>query len=103
MERDEQSILDLIAEQRELKKAQAKGPPQMSTLEKVEMMKMTGLKVDPRLDKQINQSPPVTKPKTDNYIRFACKCGMRIKVRAAHAGLKGRCPRCKKPVKVPNE
>lgn len=103
MERDEQSLLDLITEQRGLKKAQAKGPLQMTKMEKVEMLKMTGLKVDPRLDEQINEEPHVTEPKTNNYIRFACKCGMRIKVSAVHAGQKGKCPRCKKPVKIPYE
>ena len=40
------------------------------------------------------------KPK-DPYIRFACRCGQRIKVPRAKAGQTGRCPQCKTPVRIP--
>ena len=37
----------------------------------------------------------------DEFIRFSCECGKGIKVPREHAGKTGRCPRCKRQVKVP--
>ncbi len=37
----------------------------------------------------------------DNFIRFYCQCGKKIRVPKEHAGAMGSCPRCKRQVKVP--
>ena len=42
-----------------------------------------------------------TEEPKDEFIRFSCQCGKRIKVPRIHAGQTGRCPRCKRSVKVP--
>jgi len=51
-----------------------------------------------------------TEPKTipleaqipeEEFIRFACPCGKRIKVPIKYAGKKGRCPKCKTIVRIP--
>ncbi|UCF43336.1 MAG: rhomboid family intramembrane serine protease [Planctomycetota bacterium] len=43
---------------------------------------------------------PVERRK-DEFIRFVCVCGKRVKVPRAHAGKVGRCPGCGKGVRVP--
>jgi len=35
------------------------------------------------------------------FIRFQCKCGQKVKVPAAHAGKIGRCPKCSKKIRIP--
>lgn len=37
----------------------------------------------------------------DDFIRFYCVCGQRIKVPKSHAGKAGRCPKCKSLVRIP--
>ncbi|MHC4719204.1 MAG: rhomboid family intramembrane serine protease, partial [Planctomycetota bacterium] len=39
-------------------------------------------------------------PKED-FIRFVCSCGKRVKVPTMYAGKVGRCPQCKKRVQIP--
>lgn len=41
-------------------------------------------------------------PTSDGFIRFACPCGRRLKVRAANHPKTGRCPDCGKVVRVPD-
>ena len=40
------------------------------------------------------------KPK-EEFIRFTCLCGKRLKVQSINAGKVGRCPRCQKRIKIP--
>jgi len=40
-------------------------------------------------------------PPSDGYVRFACPCGRRLKVRAANRPKAGRCPDCGRTVPVP--
>jgi len=44
--------------------------------------------------------PPVIKPE-DEFIRFQCECGKRIKTPRAYAGHAGTCPGCSRRVQVP--
>ncbi len=37
----------------------------------------------------------------DDFIRFYCVCGQRIKVPKSYAGKAGRCPKCKSLVRIP--
>lgn len=45
------------------------------------------------------QPPPVKTP--DQFVRFVCTCGKRVKVPAKFAGKVGRCPQCQKRLKIP--
>lgn len=62
---------------------------------------------DQAVDELINQ--PVQKtvivspqPRAiDEFIRFQCPCGKRIKIGRAHAGKKGKCPACKDRIVIP--
>jgi DNA-directed RNA polymerase subunit RPC12/RpoP len=38
----------------------------------------------------------------DNYIRFVCRCGKRMKVPARYAGRTAKCPRCGARLKIPH-
>jgi membrane associated rhomboid family serine protease len=38
---------------------------------------------------------------SQDFIRFVCPCGQKVKIPAKYAGKTGRCPRCKKQIKIP--
>jgi membrane associated rhomboid family serine protease len=40
-------------------------------------------------------------PPPDEFIRFACPCGKKVKIPAKFAGKSGRCPACKRQIKIP--
>jgi hypothetical protein len=42
-------------------------------------------------------------PPPEEFIRFACTCGRKVKIPAKFAGKSGRCPACKKQIKIPNQ
>ncbi|MGD0553021.1 MAG: rhomboid family intramembrane serine protease [Sedimentisphaerales bacterium] len=55
---------------------------------------------------------PVEKPQTiplepqkpqDEFIRFACACGKRVKMPAKYAGKTGKCPQCNARLKIPEK
>ena len=55
---------------------------------------------------------PVEKPETiplepqkpkDDFIRFACSCGKRLKMPAKYAGKTGKCPQCNARLKIPEK
>ncbi len=55
---------------------------------------------------------PVKKPQTiplepqkpqDEFIRFACSCGKRLKMPAKYAGKTGKCPQCNARLKIPEK
>ncbi len=37
----------------------------------------------------------------EEFIRFVCSCGKKVKIPAKFAGKSGRCPACKKQIKIP--
>lgn len=49
---------------------------------------------------KVPPAEPVERGK-DEFVRFVCVCGKRVKVPRAHAGKVGRCPGCGKRVRVP--
>lgn len=89
MYRDEQSLVGLFEEwfhnrrdaklekiaQAAVEKANAENPPQVSAA--------------------------ATVP-TQSHIEFVCICGQRFRLPAQHAGRKGRCPKCRRPLTVPD-
>ena len=47
--------------------------------------------------------PLETQTPKDEFIRFACSCGKRLKMPAKYAGKTGKCPKCNGRLKIPNE
>ena len=45
--------------------------------------------------------PLPAEPQSDEFVRFTCTCGKKLKVPVKYAGKTGKCPRCKNPVTVP--
>lgn len=56
-----------------------------------------------RLGTPSGERKAVTEPAKpdDNFIRFRCECGHRIKVHKKDAGKAGRCPKCSKWIEAP--
>jgi len=49
---------------------------------------------------QQKTAPAAEKP-ADDFIRFKCECGHRIKIHKKDAGKAGRCPKCSKWLEAP--
>jgi len=91
MEKDEKSLLDVLRKKEEVEEESEEPAP----AEKA-----------PKSPDKEEIAPPKTAPAekeipTDEFIRFYCQCGKKIKVPKEHAGAMGSCPRCKRQVKVP--
>jgi membrane associated rhomboid family serine protease len=54
----------------------------------------------PEQPEKIPLEPQIHK---DEFIRFACSCGKRLKMPAKYAGKTGKCPKCNARLKIPNE
>jgi len=39
----------------------------------------------------------------EEFIRFSCTCGKRLKMPEEYAGKSGKCPNCKKQIQVPEK
>lgn len=48
-----------------------------------------------------HKTVPIVEKPADDFIRFMCECGHRIKVRKKDAGKAGRCPKCSRWVEAP--
>jgi membrane associated rhomboid family serine protease len=103
MERYEQSLLQVIAEH--------KNPPQETSRPKYVAIlpkesKSESLATNPpeqtipRALKPIPLEPQMPK---EEFIRFTCSCGKRLKMPAKYAGRIGRCPYCNARLKIPNQ
>ena len=90
MEQDEKSILQMLGWDR--KETQEK------VEEKESKKRPAGADTEKAAAERVIREPE--KPR-NKFIRFNCQCGKRIKVPAEHAGQTGRCPRCKRPLQVP--
>lgn len=51
----------------------------------------------PAEERRIQPDEPPPEP----FIRFACPCGKKVKIPAKYAGKTGRCPACKKQIRIP--
>ena len=100
MERGERSLLQILGwgkkeeEEEEKEKEEGEESKESKAVEKAEE-RPDREKAGPERAVMEAEKPE------DEFIRFSCECGKRIKVRREHAGEMGRCPRCKRLVKVP--
>lgn len=95
MERGERSLLHMLGwekqEAAEAEEEQKKEPEAVKRgLERFEISKA-----------EPEPAVPELKEPLDEFIRFRCQCGKKVKVRSERAGESGRCPRCHREVKVP--
>jgi len=105
MEKDERSLLQML--HREKKEAEEEEKKQEAAKDKVKEVKVAakgpeasfGEKTEPER-KAVDVAGH--KPK-DDFIRFRCQCGFRIKVHKKNAGKTGRCPKCSQWVEAPME
>ncbi|MFA5252867.1 MAG: hypothetical protein WC454_09835, partial [Phycisphaerae bacterium] len=49
------------------------------------------------------KTAPVAEKPPDDFIRFKCECGQKIKLHKKDAGKAGRCPKCSKWVEAPRQ
>lgn len=100
MERNEKSLLELLRREEE------EGGEEEEEVEKKtresEVVKKQPEKVDREQAKPKTAAPKVEKRK-DEFIRFMCQCGHKIKVHKRDAGKTGRCPKCSAWVEAPRE
>ena len=101
MEKDERSILQMLArEEKEEEEEKTEG-------EKEEKKDSETVEQQPEKVESEETEPKVTAPKVkkaaDDFIRFRCECGHRIKIHKKDAGKTGRCPKCSRWVQAPRE
>jgi membrane associated rhomboid family serine protease len=116
MERYERSILQVIEEYRHPTPIQAGHSTQYydylsSTAKEQPELPLVPIPPVPFEPKTILFDPteqPQTKPvepqiPKDEFIRFTCSCGKRLKMPAKYAGKTGKCPQCSGRLKIPNK
>lgn len=93
MERDEKSLLELLGwEKKEM--------PREPRRDFASWQQQWAESKEDRVRTQTKKME--TEESREEYIRFRCQCGQRIKVPPEHAGKIGRCPKCLTRVKVPD-
>jgi len=103
MERGEKSLLQMLA-----KKKQDEETKEDEKEKKQEKSKdVKAVEKQPEKTDSKKTEPPKTIPKAnkikDDFIRFQCECGHRIKFHRKDAGKTGRCPKCLRWVEAPRE
>jgi membrane associated rhomboid family serine protease len=121
LEMDEKSLLQMLSrdekeEEKGRQEGEKKGEKQESKdLEAVEKQSQTADKEKAELNPVSSAShapvkdalrqktvPEAEKPE-DDFVRFRCECGHRIKVHKRDAGKAGRCPKCSRWVEAPRK
>ncbi len=100
MERDEKSLLQLL--RREKEEGEEEEEEVEEKTRELEVVEKQPEKVDGEKAKPKTAAPKVEKRK-DEFIRFTCQCGHKIKVHKRDAGKTGRCPKCSAWVEAPRE
>lgn len=105
MEKDEKSILQMLSrEEKEKEEKEEEGEKEgekeeRKDLEAAEKRLETAEKEKAEPKRVIPEAEKVE----DDFIRFRCECGHRIKVHRKDAGKTGRCPKCLRWVEAPRE
>lgn len=104
MEKDEKSILQVLAKTKEDLSSVAS--EQREERQEQEKEAQAAAK-PPEVADKAKAEPPKTAPEPkkheDDFIRFQCECGHRIKVHKRDAGKAGRCPKCSRWVEAPRQ
>jgi membrane associated rhomboid family serine protease len=111
MESDEKSLLQMLSREKkeEEKEGEEKEKKDLETAEKPletaegEKTEPAPISSDSRMAQAIPKHATETKRPADDFIRFKCQCGHRIKVHKKDAGKAGRCPKCSRWVEAPRE
>jgi hypothetical protein len=91
MERDEKSILQMFR-------------PKSRNIQTVQVSKSSWQRKNEKSEQRKNKpeiSDQEHHKKKEESIRFECRCGQKIKVPGMYAGKKGRCPKCKIQLTIP--
>lgn len=112
MEKDEKSILQMLSreEEEEEEKEEKEEEEEKEEKKEGEKEERKDLEaVEKRLETADREkaepkriAPEAEKPE-DDFIRFSCECGHRIKVHRKDGGKTGRCPKCLRWVEAPRE
>jgi membrane associated rhomboid family serine protease len=105
MESDEKSLLQMLSKKEEKEEEKGKGGEKKG--EEQESKEVEAVEKQPAPAERARQEPPKAAPEAvkaeDDFIRFKCECGHRIKVHKRDAGKAGRCPKCMRWVEAPRK
>jgi membrane associated rhomboid family serine protease len=100
MDKDEKTLLQMLSkkEEKEEETAEKKGKEGQKDLESAVKQPevVEKAKVEPKVVTAEAKKPD------DDFIRFKCECGHRIKVHKKDAGKAGRCPKCSRWLEAPS-
>lgn len=97
MERGEKSLLQMLSREKEEEKEEDKKEDKQQEEKDVKVVDEQPEKNEPE------KAAPKAEKTADDFIRFRCKCGHRIKFHRKDAGKTGRCPKCLRWVQAPRE
>jgi hypothetical protein len=104
MEMDERSLLQMLSRK---EKEEEKGKEEGKKGEKEEKKDLEAVEKQLKTADIEKAEPQKTVPEAekpdDDFVRFSCECGHRIKVHKRDAGKAGRCPKCLRWVEAPRK
>ena len=98
MQRDEKSLLELVGLDKRTSQTRVRGDRTHWQAEWQGKKAVSKASVEEAPD----TIPFDSEQLGEQFVRFECECGQRVKVPAAHAGKMGRCPKCSKQVRIPS-
>jgi outer membrane biosynthesis protein TonB len=105
MESDEKSLLQMLSrKEKEEEKGKEEGEKKGEKEEKkdLEAVEKQSKTADRKKAEPKKTVPEAEKPE-DDFVRFRCECGHRIKLYKKDAGKTGRCPKCLRWVEAPRK
>jgi membrane associated rhomboid family serine protease len=105
MESDEKSLLQMLSrKEKEEEKGKEEGGKKGEKEEKkdLEAVEKQSKTADRKKAEPKKTVPEAEKPE-DDFVRFRCECGHRIKLYKKDAGKTGRCPKCLRWVEAPRK
>jgi membrane associated rhomboid family serine protease len=105
MESDEKSLLQMLSrKEKEEEKGKEEGGKKGEKEEKKDLEAVEKqLKTADREKAEPKKTVPEAEKPEDDFVRFRCECGHKIKVHKRDAGKAGRCPKCLRWVEAPRK
>jgi membrane associated rhomboid family serine protease len=105
MESDEKSLLQMLSrKEKEEEKGKEEGEKKGEKEEKKDLGAVEKqLKTADREKAEPKKTVPEAEKPEDDFVRFRCECGHKIKVHKRDAGKTGRCPKCLRWVEAPRK